>query len=577
MPAVRQPPGPSLDTTGFAMDYSPEIAAPLSGQCFPSFGGLTTFILLAALPFAILLTWLTVIFYRHHVRALMRRLSPQSIDSENTLPIRRSAPAAMAPPQALRLATVSAETPLETGSKLFETTRQAARKTGSAFAIAGLLHAFIATILTLIFGHIELLPLRVLSVAYLYAWPIIPTLLLTSVNDLRLKWLWISGYFAILFSIDIALSAFNLRTDPASGSLFFVWLTWMAPPTLLLLLLSHRAWRSVGLPAYFISIALVTAWLLSTQGLACLAVASNTPELWRHYRWPLLILLTAVLVGSAVWTLNRLAHRYRQKQFSDQMFTLDSWWLVITLVEIVVQFDATQGASVSIILAWFVYKGLAHGLLTTYRTTEKPAPLLLLRVFGHRRRSRRLLDQVGQRWRFIGPINLIGAPDLAATNIEPDELLQFWAFRLRKLFVTDRKDLHARLTSLDAQPDPDGRYRINEFFCYDNTWKDTVRALATQSEVVVMDLRGFGAQQQGCRFEIEMLIESIPLSKILFLVDNSTDVNLLQQLLQQLWRALPSDSINRGAAHPQLTLFKTTGPLHSIERLLEFLTLKLAS
>jgi hypothetical protein len=38
--------------------------------------------------------------------------------------------------------------------------------------------------------------------------------------------------------------------------------------------------------------------------------------------------------------------------------------------------------------------------------------LLLLRVFGFERRTQRLLEELGLRWRHLGPIRLIAGTDL---------------------------------------------------------------------------------------------------------------------------------------------------------------------
>ncbi len=545
--------------------HSVPIEPTIPAECVASFGGVASFVLLAALPIAILMTWATVMLFRRSVLRVMSSLSaPRQAPNESSNNVSVSA----TPNRPLRIDYVSADASAAISSSLIERAHTHARQAGRAYAIAGIAHALIATVLTFLFGDIEFLPVRIFAVAYLYAWPVVPTLMLTSINNPRLKWLWLIGYFAIMFGFDFALSAFNLRTDPGGGSLFSIWLVWMGPPSLLLLILSNRAWRAVGLLAYFVAVALVAAWLLSTQGIACLALALNDVGIWIQYRWIVLGLLLFLFVGGAWWVLQRIATRYRRKLISDQSLILGSWWLVITLVDIIIQFDATHGASVSLILSWIAYRWISAALQPSPNAEESPPSLLLLRVFGYRRRSRRLLDQLSQRWRHIGPISLIGAPDLAVANLEPDELMQFWGFRLRQLFVATPQDLQNKLAHFDNQPDPDGRYRVNEFYCYDNTWRDTVYALATQSSVVIMDLRGFGMNNQGCRFELRMLLDSVPLPKILLLIDRSTEKYRLEKLLQNLWQALPNDSVNFRTSYPSIRIFEAAGSLHSVNALL---------
>lgn len=192
----------------------------------------------------------------------------------------------------------------------------------------------------------------------------------------------------------------------------------------------------------------------------------------------------------------------------------------------------------------------------------------MLRVFGHTRRTRRLTDQVGQFWRYRGPINMIGGTDLATSLIEPDELIRFWSGRLRQTFIANDADLRSRLTALDTRRDPDGRYRINEFFCHDNSWQATVHALAQRSSVVLMDLRGFGRQNRGCEFELGLLLDEVPLARIVLVVDDSTRLDELTPLLQSAWSRLPDSSPNRALPQPTLQLLRAGDEGRTLERVL---------
>ena len=109
---------------------------------------------------------------------------------------------------------------------------------------------------------------------------------------------------------------------------------------------------------------------------------------------------------------------------------------------------------------------------------------------------------------------------------------------------------------MDNAQDPDLRYRINEFFCHDNTWQATVEALAQRSAVVLMDLRGFGTNNRGCEFELQMLLEVVPVARIVLLVENSNEPQHLQQVLQAAWSKLSICSPNHALAAPELPLFQ---------------------
>lgn len=160
-------------------------------------------------------------------------------------------------------------------------------------------------------------------------------------------------------------------------------------------------------------------------------------------------------------------------------------------------------------------------------------PLLLLRVFGHDRRTERLLDGITRRWRCIGPVYLIAGRDVALRTIDPQDFYSFLSGRLSRAFVKDEADLQARLGALDRDPDPDGRYRINQFFCHQNTWKGVLDELIRRSAAVLMDLRGFDAARLGCRYELTRLGEHLGAKPVVLLADASTDRDLVAALLHR--------------------------------------------
>ena len=276
------------------------------------------------------------------------------------------------------------------------------------------------------------------------------------------------------------------------------------------------------------------------------------------------IWLTATAVGAATaWAFVRwLARRYQARRASDQMLTIDVLLLIFTVPVFLVYSATPDWIIVSGALAGFLgYKlfarwSLRHrrgaALLVTART------LLLLRVFGFERRTQRLLEDLGQRWRYLGPIRLIGGTDLAYTTIEPHEFFEFLNGRLSRAFVKGRDDLESRLSENTAAPDPDGLFRIEDFYCHEATWRMTVSRLARDADAVLMDLRGFTPANRGCIFEIEQLIGSVFLHRIVLLVDSSTDLPFLEQTLQGAWRGMPGDSPNAVAGTHRLHVLQTS-------------------
>ena len=211
------------------------------------------------------------------------------------------------------------------------------------------------------------------------------------------------------------------------------------------------------------------------------------------------------------------------------------------------------------LLTWrfALYGGLRSPLAAA--RTRPASRLLLLRVFGFGRRSRRLLDLLGARWRLIGSIDLIAAPDLASRTIEPSTFLEFIRGRLARLFIRTPEQLERRLAALDHQPDPDARFRINQLYCSDDMWREAVIRLMGEASLVVIDLRGFGAGRSGCVYELQTLLDTVPLPRLALLFDRTTDRGALETMLTDHWQRLDAASPNLTLADPTLRLIDASG------------------
>ncbi len=92
---------------------------------------------------------------------------------------------------------------------------------------------------------------------------------------------------------------------------------------------------------------------------------------------------------------------------------------------------------------------------------------------------------------------MIASDDLATRTIEPHEFLDFVARKLARRFIDGYATLTRRLNEMDVLPDRDGRFRVNDFFCYDDRWRMVLSSLVRESDAVLMDLRGFTCRNAG--------------------------------------------------------------------------------
>ena len=423
----------------------------------------------------------------------------------------------------------------------------------AVYVAAGIAFGLVATVLLFAFSGTEFLPLRTAVVAWAYAWPMVLTLNLLWGPDRRRQLATVVGYAGVvaLFCLwSLATDSTPLQrgpvTFPAFASPALLWALYAAPSAFLLLFL-NRAVRAIG-PVLLI----FAAFVFLGRHIAIVLLGSSTGlQAWSWVRASLdvgvdtswLAVMGAGLAAGGYFgwlAVGRLAEAYAARRFSDQMLIVDTIWLLQTLM-LCSSLALERGAwGIAGLLAFAAYKAVTvvGFRRRSAKLDSQPLRLLLLRVFGFGRRSSRLMDLIAARWRYIGSIGLIAAPDVAARTIEPGKLLAFVRGRLRQLFVHDRGELAERLAAMHDRRDLDGRFRVNELFCAGDIWRSAVQALMADAHVVVMDLRSFGHQNQGCAFELQTLLDVVPLERLVLLVDGTTELPFLKQVLDTRWQEL---------------------------------------
>ena len=180
----------------------------------------------------------------------------------------------------------------------------------------------------------------------------------------------------------------------------------------------------------------------------------------------------------------------------------------------------------------------------------------MLRVSKPSDRSEAFTDRFLSRWRFAGPTWMIAGPDLAGGHLEPDEFFAFLDGRLRERFIIDAADIPAQVQALDSDRDPDGRCRVHELFCSNATWRATVLALMGRAGVVMLDLREYHPGRLGTRFELEAVLQRVPLSRLIVLVGAAEDLGPVRAEITDAWRMVdPRNRPDDGEdATPTLTL-----------------------
>lgn len=529
-------------------------------------GALPALILIAvALTLPVCLALLAL--YRRAVLRSMALASPNAGRTATPRPP-EAPPPATPPAAALRVELREASTAGSSPARA--TMRRSLRAAGLVHLLAGLAYALVLTAAWMRFAWADggFVPTRFLLVFACHAWPAVLAVGLVTAGTTRQRLT--LGLAYLLLMLGLAAWALARNPDLSALDLARLWASINLPPTLLLLAFLHRRIRAVGpLVLAFMLVAVIgaeAAVRLAGQSEATMRLAVGAGGTLgldgTQTFWGLLLAGAAVaaLLGKGV--LKWLGKRHVARRSSDQLLTLEAMWLLFAVVQSVgFAFEglAWLAAGPLAFLAWklataagFQLAGLGHPL--------GAAPgLLLLRVFALGTRSERLFDTFGKRWLRIGNIDLIAGPDLATTAVEPHEFLDFVGGRLSRAFVRDEADLARRHAARALGPDPDGRHRVNEFFCHNDTWRPTMLRLARSADAVLMDLRGFSPQNEGCRYELQQLLDHVALERVVVLVGRDTDRSFLERTLAALWQSSRADSPNRDKPGPRLRMVEERG------------------
>lgn len=487
-----------------------------------NFDGQILFALIASLILAWFASWLVARRYAGKVLELMQMgSSPDdeaATDSPEPSPLPTSAPAVAGNAHSL------------------QQNRTAKRRLRLALTLSSLtLAAIIAAVAQSAYVADGFSWRRLLTLTLVYVWPVVPTIGLLE--------RWPRGKILFISLQYVALSSVIVMLNSDENQHFLPVLLWLfseqLPLLLIVFFMTGPRLRSTGPYLILVFFVLTVSSLLGLSALEH-TLGDNT----KSWIIDLAQLTNAYVVfglfSIAPWLVaffpvrfiaRHLAGAYQRKAFSEPLYLAAGLWLITLLI---------QALIISHSIGWQAYNLLWAGLLfplfvlmmrPALTPRHQPPTLLLLRVFRGDNRIETLFDQVIENWRYSGNTLLIAGKDLALRNLEPDELFGFLSGRLQERFITGSDRLQQILNDLDLSSDPDGRFRVNEFFCFDSTWKLVLETLVDSADRVLMDLRGYTTDRQGCSHELSVLADKPHLKKLVILFDNQTDKTSAEWLL----------------------------------------------
>jgi hypothetical protein len=188
---------------------------------------------------------------------------------------------------------------------------------------------------------------------------------------------------------------------------------------------------------------------------------------------------------------------------------------------------------------------------------ERPLEIVYLRMFENQPRTRTFI-QGG--WREFGYVYLLRS----AKSVTPSEFRRA-APDLAGLFISSSRQLRAELARPSAGPNPwhrhrfrnigpytikvrdrYGSYPLRAFLCHGQIWKDAVDMLLDRADLIVLDLSGFMPDNLGVRYELQRVVDSFRIERVIFLADARSDLPFLRAQVQRAWGQMAAGSPNAG-------------------------------
>lgn len=332
----------------------------------------------------------------------------------------------------------------------------------------------------------------------------------------------------------------------------------------------HRTTRALAVPLMVLCMGAwmaVWLWQLAWLPYSCLASAGNASgPRWSNLAAGLLmdietlalLYLAVMAAGLCLWLSARALDalkRLIERGWLGDLSLLCATGLTITACLLTFTAGgaaATPARKALFVLAWLGAVGGAYA----WALRRQPVPqlgrsLLMLRVFTTDRGTERLLDAVQSRWALAGPVLQIAGPDMLKFNLGLNEVTHFVNFNTHDLFQPAAVPRQVLARSLDLAPDAEGRFRLNQVFCFDTSWQTVVEELLGLADVVLLDLRGFVPRREGTAHEVVRLAARGLLPRVVAVGNQETDWAFFDRCVGQA-NAQKLLALRLDNAHPEM-------------------------
>src|SRR6478735_7603933 len=200
---------------------------------------------------------------------------------------------------------------------------------------------------------------------------------------------------------------------------------------------------------------------------------------------------------------------------------------------------------------------------------QAPLRIAYLRLFENLPRSRTFVEGA---WREFGPVYLLRS----AGSVTPKELKAVHDGRPESVFLRTPQEVADALTgryptalakgrrvfrnlghTTIRTRDRYGSYAPVTPLCHGATWRSAVDLVLDTVDVVVLDLSGFTPGNDGTAYELQRVVDSYPVERLLVIVDPHSDLGYLETVIRDAWAQMAPGSPNEGSTERALIMART--------------------
>jgi hypothetical protein len=186
-----------------------------------------------------------------------------------------------------------------------------------------------------------------------------------------------------------------------------------------------------------------------------------------------------------------------------------------------------------------------------------PLHIAFLRVFENQPRMRTFIEGA---WREFGYVYFLRS----AAAVTPAEFHDAQrSTGVARLFVTNEPGLLTQIAGGRDEPNGKGRYRfrriaattirvrdrygsypVRAVLCHGTYWKSAVDTILDRTDLVVLDLSGYTDSHAGTRYELQRVVDRVPVERVVFLADGRSSRRVLRRELDAAWTHMSPRSPN---------------------------------